>query len=142
MAGRAFDLRGRMNAGSKHEVDQRAALFGSRYQGSRDREERRPLGAAAMEEQNDQHIEDLEAKVGTLREISLGISSAVRESNSLLGGMGEGMDKASRLVKGTLSQVVVMIERNGGVGMCKIILSILVVLIFIWLFLGSSKKKL
>lgn len=113
MAGKAFDLRTRMN---KSE-DPRAALFGNRYTpvtGSQD--------ASMLEEQNDQHIAGLEDKVRTLREISLGISGAVRESNSVLGGMGDTMDKAGRLVKGTLGQVQNLMDRN--VSLFKVVLTI------------------
>ena len=141
MAGKGFDLRTRM--GSKYEVDQRAALFGNRYSSVKQQDDSaaRAQGASVLEEQNDRHIEDLEAKVHSLREISLGISGAVRESRGVLSGMGDSMDTASRLVKGTTAKVLRLIDQNGGGYCCTMVFIFLGAFFLIWLLFGGVSTK-
>jgi len=139
MAGKGFDLRTRMSG--KNEVDQRAALFGNRYSNVRTEDQGgRAQGTSVLEEQNDRQIEDLEAKVSSLREISLGISGAVKDSQGVLGGMGDSMDTATRMVKGTVTKVQRLMDQHGGRYCWNLVLIILGAFFVVWILFGGSKK--
>ena len=131
MAGKSFDLRTRL-------PDQRAALFGNKYSSLKQADDQgaRAQGTSVLEEQNDRQIEDLEAKVSSLREISLGISGAVKDSHGVLGGMGDSMDTATRLVKGTVTKIQKIMDDNGGRYCWNMVLIILAAFFLIWLLLG------
>ena len=135
MAGKGFDLRTR-TAG-----DQRSALFGNRYSQVKQNDDHagRALGASVLEEQNDRHIEDLEAKVSSLREISLGIHGAVRESHGVLDGMGSTMESATRSLKGSWTKIQHIMDDHGGRYCWTMLLIFLGAFFFIWLLFGGSK---
>ena len=71
---------------NRFEVDQRQMRCGSRggagmrggARGGQDQYSQQ--NAAMLEEQNNSHIDDLEAKVGTLRDITYGIQGEVGDS--------------------------------------------------------------
>ena len=131
MAGKSFDLRTRL-------PDQRAALFGNKYSSVKTSDDQgsRTQGTSVLEDQNDRQIEDLEAKVSSLREISLGIQGAVKDSHGVLGGMGDSMDSASRLVRGTLTKIQKLMDQNGGSYCWNMVLIILGAFFLMWLLLG------
>ena len=141
MAGQGFDMKSR--SAGKYDVDQRAALFGKKYSqlSSRDDNKARVQGFSVLENQNDQHIEDLEAKVQSLREISLGIHGAVRESNGLLDGMGSSMESATRSLRGTWTKVQRIIDETGGRHCCTLILVFLGAFFLLWLLFGGSRSQ-
>jgi blocked-early-in-transport protein 1 len=90
-----------------------------------------------LEEQNDEHIAGLEARVSALREVSLGIRGAVKESSALLGTMGESMETAGRLVRGTVVTIGNMISGGGSGGhMWKLVGFIFLILFLLWLVVG------
>eukprot|EP00933_Yihiella_yeosuensis_P049841 TRINITY_DN4727_c2_g3_i1.p1 TRINITY_DN4727_c2_g3~~TRINITY_DN4727_c2_g3_i1.p1 ORF type:complete len:164 (+),score=30.13 TRINITY_DN4727_c2_g3_i1:118-609(+) len=133
-----YNVRERM--ANRFEVDQRAALFGSRFPGGpgaggkKGPTKEEAYSREVMERQNDQHIEDLESKVGQLKEITRGIGKEVKESNSLLDTMGLDFDKAANLLKGTLNHLKVMMNQKGGSHMIAMI-GFVLVLFFIMYFL-------
>ena len=114
--------------------NQRAALFGRRYN-----EIGQSASANTLEEQNDEHIADLEGQVSALREVSLNISQAVKESNRLLGDMGQGMDGAGKLVKGVVTRMsAFMASSSSGGTTCKLILFALFVILLLWISLQTT----
>ena len=85
-----------------------------------------------MERENDSHIRDLSAKVDTLKSISLSIQGAVRESSTIISGMGEQFDTATRMVKGTVSRVSSLIHSKTGHHMWHFVLFIVVAFLLLW----------
>ncbi|CAE7556730.1 BET12 [Symbiodinium sp. CCMP2456] len=75
-----------------------------------------------MERQNDEAIEDLEAKVGQLKDITRNIGSSIKDSNSLLDQMGIDFDKAAGLLKGTLGNLKGMMANKSSKHMIYMVL--------------------
>jgi hypothetical protein len=75
----------------------------------------------------------LSAKVDTLKSISLSIQGAVRDSTTILSGMGEQFDTATRIVKGTVGKISDMIERKTGHPMWHMIVFVVVAFFLLWL---------
>uniref|UniRef100_A0A7S2GR85 t-SNARE coiled-coil homology domain-containing protein n=1 Tax=Alexandrium andersonii TaxID=327968 RepID=A0A7S2GR85_9DINO len=139
-----YSVRERM--ANRFEVDQRAALFGSRFKNNENGKKNDDKYAAhsreMMERQNDTQIEDLEAKVSTLKDITRAIGKETKDSNTLLDTMGIDFDKAGTLLKGTMGHLKTMMQQKGGRPMCYMIAFVLV-LFFLMYFLrglGSSRS--
>ncbi|CAE6949899.1 BET12 [Symbiodinium sp. CCMP2592] len=120
-----YNIRERM--ANRFEVDQRAALFGSRFQGKGGAQKPKDDTYAAtsremMERQNDEAIEDLEAKVGQLKDVTRNIGSSIKDSNSLLDQMGIDFDKAAGLLKGTLGNLKGMMANKSSKHMIYMVL--------------------
>eukprot|EP00416_Gambierdiscus_australes_P045400 CAMPEP_0171118190 /NCGR_PEP_ID=MMETSP0766_2-20121228/94196_1 /TAXON_ID=439317 /ORGANISM="Gambierdiscus australes, Strain CAWD 149" /LENGTH=156 /DNA_ID=CAMNT_0011580751 /DNA_START=20 /DNA_END=487 /DNA_ORIENTATION=- len=125
--------------GERYRVDHRAALFGSRFGASRGPQTphaesnaaaaRAAQAAEVIEQQNDEQLAELGAKVAQLKDITNGIGREVKESNSLLGLLDLNFDKAGGMMKSTLAHLGQVSQRKGG-RMC------LAVAIFLGLFLG------
>ncbi|CAJ1361840.1 unnamed protein product [Effrenium voratum] len=123
-----YNIRERM--ANRFEVDQRAALFGSRFPGKTAAGKPKDDMYAAtsremMERQNDQTIEDLEGKVGQLKDITRSIGSSIKESNGLLDQMGIDFDKAAGLLKGTLGHLKGMMANKSSKHMIYMVLFVL-----------------
>eukprot|EP00451_Oxyrrhis_marina_P016888 CAMPEP_0204313516 /NCGR_PEP_ID=MMETSP0469-20131031/3644_1 /ASSEMBLY_ACC=CAM_ASM_000384 /TAXON_ID=2969 /ORGANISM="Oxyrrhis marina" /LENGTH=142 /DNA_ID=CAMNT_0051293825 /DNA_START=40 /DNA_END=467 /DNA_ORIENTATION=+ len=100
---------------NRYQIDQRAALFGAR--GPRPRpapDADRSSTSCALEQQNDEQLDDLESRIHTLRQISEDINSEVSDSNKLLGGMDSQFDKARGMLKGTMGRLNVMVQQGGA----------------------------
>eukprot|EP00929_Paragymnodinium_shiwhaense_P025689 TRINITY_DN15472_c0_g1_i1.p1 TRINITY_DN15472_c0_g1~~TRINITY_DN15472_c0_g1_i1.p1 ORF type:complete len:155 (-),score=40.22 TRINITY_DN15472_c0_g1_i1:139-603(-) len=111
----------------RFDVDQRAQLFGSanRQRGPPDTS----YGAQTremIEKQNDSQIEDLEAKVHTLRDITRAIGKETKDSNSMLGNMSLDFDKASNLMNSTFGHLKVMMKNKGEWNMCYLVIFVFV----------------
>jgi blocked-early-in-transport protein 1 len=85
-----------------------------------------------LERDNDSHIRDLADKVDTLKSISLSIQGAVRDSSSILSGMGDQFDSATRIVRGTVGRVSALIHRKTGHPMWHFILFIIGAFLLMW----------
>ena len=85
-----------------------------------------------MERENDGHIRDLSEKVDTLKSISLSIQGAVRDSTSILSGMGDQFDSATRTVRGTVSRVSALIHKKTGHHMWHFVLFIVGAFLLLW----------
>ncbi|CAK8992539.1 Bet1-like SNARE 1-2 (AtBET12) (Bet1/Sft1-like SNARE 14b) (AtBS14b) [Durusdinium trenchii] len=122
-----YNIRERM--ANRFEVDQRAALFGSRFPGKGAQKPKDDMYAATsremMERQNDAAIEDLEDKVGQLKDITRSIGSSIKDSNSLLDQMGIDFDKAASLLKGTLGHLKGMMANKSSKHMIYMVLFVL-----------------
>jgi blocked-early-in-transport protein 1 len=116
---------------SKFDVDHRAALFGKQF-AKKERDPELGMGDSHLERENDAQIRDLSDKVDTLKSISLSIQGAVRESSSILSGMGEQFDSATRLVKGSLGRVSLMVQRRTGHHLWHFVVFVLVAFVLIW----------
>ncbi len=116
---------------SKFDVDHRAALFGKQY-AKKERDPELGMGGSHLERENDAHIRDLSDKVNTLKSISLSIQGAVKESSSILSGMGDQFDSATRLVKGSFGRVSGMIQRKTGHHLWHFVAFILIAVVLIW----------
>eukprot|EP00440_Ansanella_granifera_P024075 gb/GFBE01026146.1/.p1 GENE.gb/GFBE01026146.1/~~gb/GFBE01026146.1/.p1 ORF type:complete len:172 (+),score=49.54 gb/GFBE01026146.1/:1-516(+) len=132
-----YNIRERMS--NRFEVDQRAALFGSRFPGGAGKSKQKDDMYAAhsremMERQNDAAIEDLEGKVSQLKDITRGIGSTIKESNGLLDQMGIDFDKAAGLLKGTLNNLKGMMANKSSKHMIYMVVFVLV-LFFLMYFL-------
>jgi len=121
----------------RFEVDHRAALFGGRGKRPQDPSKKNDDAKAAysrevIEKQNNSMIEDLEAKTASLRDMSLGIGKAAKESNSFLDGMGADFDKAGAMLKSTLDNLSAMMKSSGGGHMCWMMVFIVFLLILMY----------
>lgn len=131
-----YNIRERM--ANRFEVDQRAALFGSRFPGKAGAgsKQKDDMYAATsremMERQNDQAIEDLEAKVGQLKDVTRSIGSSIKDSNSLLDQMGIDFDKAASLLKGTLTHLKGMMANKSSKHMIYMVLFVLVLFMLMY----------
>mmetsp|Transcript_54277 Transcript_54277/g.66571 ORF Transcript_54277/g.66571 Transcript_54277/m.66571 type:complete len:162 (+) Transcript_54277:81-566(+) len=130
-----YNIRERM--ANRFEVDQRAALFGSRFPGKGGASVKKDDMYAAtsremMERQNDQAIEDLEAKVGQLKDVTRSIGSSIKDSNSLLDQMGIDFDKAASLLKGTLGHLKGMMANKSSKHMIYMVLFVLVLFMLMY----------
>ncbi|TKY86782.1 hypothetical protein EX895_004422 [Sporisorium graminicola] len=86
--------------------------------------------AEDLEEQNDQRLDGLTARVSMLKEITLNIGSEVRESTKDLGVLGEAFDNTSAFLGGTFKRMNKMAKRQGG-WFCNMMLFLLFVT---WIF--------
>lgn len=122
-----YNIRERM--ANRFEVDHRAALFGSRS-GRPAQSKKNDMYAAnsreMMERQNDAQIEDLEAKVDKLKDITYKIGGQIKESNSLLDNMSNSFDKAAGLMKNTLGHLNKMMDNKSSKHMIYMVVFIVV----------------
>ncbi|KAF4657286.1 hypothetical protein FOL46_007489 [Perkinsus olseni] len=123
---KSYDVRERIN--NRFEVDQRAALFGNRYSGSREMQPRGGASAQVLEQQNDEYLDELDARVRAVKEVAHGIGREARESNNILNGMGGQFDKAGNMLKGTMAKLQSMVDSGSGRSM--IYLALFVVAMF------------
>eukprot|EP01068_Selenidium_serpulae_P009635 Selendium_serpulae@DN5281_c0_g2_i1.p2 len=94
-------------------MDQRAALFGTTAYGAK--RNNGSSGAAAnpyaahsaamMEAANDEQIEDLEARVRDLKDISISLRDETQESNAMLGGMNIDFSRVGTMLGNTLRKL-------------------------------------
>ncbi|SNX83264.1 related to BET1 - Type II membrane protein required for vesicular transport between ER and Golgi [Melanopsichium pennsylvanicum] len=90
--------------------------------------------AEDLEEQNDQRLEGLTARVSMLKEITLNIGTEVRDSTKDLGVLGEAFDNTSAFLGGTFKRMNKMAKRQGG-WFCNMMLFLLFVtwiFVFLW----------
>ncbi|CDS82057.1 related to BET1-Type II membrane protein required for vesicular transport between ER and Golgi [Sporisorium scitamineum] len=90
--------------------------------------------AEDLEEQNDQRLEGLTARVSMLKEITLNIGTEVRESTKDLGVLGEAFENTSAFLGGTFKRMNKMAKRQGG-WFCNMMLFLLFVtwiFVFLW----------
>jgi len=132
---------------NRFEVDQRAALFGSRFAGKgggRGRGSHVDMHASMareeMEAQNNAQIEDLEAKVGQLKEITRNINREVTDSNSFLDGMSLDFDKAGLLLRDTLGNLKVMVKKGGGKHMCSMVVFVVFLFFTFYMLRGVGSR--
>ena len=85
-----------------------------------------------MERQNDAAIEDLESKVGQLKEVTRSIGSSIKDSNSLLDQMGIDFDKAASLLKGTLGHLKGMMANKSSKHMIYMVIFVLVLFMLMY----------
>mmetsp|Transcript_88903 Transcript_88903/g.198762 ORF Transcript_88903/g.198762 Transcript_88903/m.198762 type:complete len:144 (-) Transcript_88903:195-626(-) len=134
----------RERVANRFEVDQRAALFDSRFKsgGSNKRSEDKYAAHSRdmMERQNDEQIVDLEAKVSELDVLARAIGKEAKDSNARLDDMGKDFDKAGSLLNSTLGHLKTMMQQKGSRHMCYMIVFVLVLLLFMYALksLGGS----
>lgn len=90
--------------------------------------------AEDLEEQNDQRLDGLTARVSMLKEITLNIGTEVRESTKDLGVLGEAFETTSAFLGGTFNRMNKMAKRQ-GTWFCNMMLFLLFVT---WLFVSLS----
>jgi blocked-early-in-transport protein 1 len=91
--------------------------------------------AEDLEEQNDQRLDGLTARVSMLKEITLNIGTEVRESTKDLGVLGEAFDNTSAFLGGTFKRMNKMAKRQGG-WFCNMMLFLLFVT---WIFVSTNR---
>eukprot|EP00923_Selenidium_pygospionis_P009813 GHVN01016904.1.p1 GENE.GHVN01016904.1~~GHVN01016904.1.p1 ORF type:complete len:131 (+),score=16.86 GHVN01016904.1:308-700(+) len=101
---------------SVNEMDQRAALFGSSVYGrsTQGTNKYAAHSSAMMEAANDEHIEDLEAKVQDLKEISIAMRDETQESNQMLGGMNVDFSRVGTMLGNTLRKLEAFSSSGSG----------------------------
>ncbi|KAJ9478294.1 Protein transport protein BET1 [Pseudozyma hubeiensis] len=90
--------------------------------------------AEDLEEQNDQRLDGLTARVSMLKEITLNIGTEVRESTKDMGVLGEAFENTSAFLGGTFKRMNKMAKRQGG-WFCNMMLFLLFVtwlFVFLW----------
>mmetsp|Transcript_99271 Transcript_99271/g.241435 ORF Transcript_99271/g.241435 Transcript_99271/m.241435 type:complete len:161 (-) Transcript_99271:161-643(-) len=137
-----YSVRERM--ANRFEVDQRAALFGSRFKSNENGRRNEDMYAAnsreMMERQNDAQIDDLEAKVSTLKDITKAIGKETKDSNTLLGFMGTDFDKAGTLLKGTMGHLKTMMQQKNGKHMCYMVAFVLLLFFLMYFLRGVGSR--
>mmetsp|Transcript_19104 Transcript_19104/g.44962 ORF Transcript_19104/g.44962 Transcript_19104/m.44962 type:complete len:168 (-) Transcript_19104:206-709(-) len=137
-----YSVRERM--ANRFEVDQRQKLFGARFNNSSNGKKNDDIYAAhsreMMERQNDQQIEDLEAKVSTLKDITRAIGKETKESNSLLDTMGVDFDKAGKLLQGTMGHLKMMMQTKNGKHMCYMVAFVLLLFFMMYFLRGMGSR--
>ncbi|EST07593.1 Target SNARE coiled-coil domain protein [Kalmanozyma brasiliensis GHG001] len=90
--------------------------------------------AEDLEEQNDQRLDGLTARVSMLKEITLNIGTEVREGTKDLGVLGEAFENTSAFLGGTFKRMNKMAKKQGG-WFCNMMLFLLFVtwlFVFLW----------
>ncbi|KAF7455741.1 putative integral membrane protein [Cryptosporidium felis] len=90
-----------------------------------------------LEEQNDQYMIDLEAKVQDLKHISTSMRQQVKESNDLLSTLSEEMGSFGILLKGTMNKI----KSLGGTSNWKHIWIMMVFIFFVFLLMYILFKR-
>mmetsp|Transcript_90162 Transcript_90162/g.176533 ORF Transcript_90162/g.176533 Transcript_90162/m.176533 type:complete len:160 (-) Transcript_90162:29-508(-) len=130
----------------RYKVDQRAALFGSRARAGastigRGNDRADVDGHSqreALEQQNNDRLAELEAKVSQLKDVTRGISRETKDSLGLLEGLGLNFDKANTLMKATVGQLQHMVQRkNGRTGL---LVGMFVTLFLVLYFLSAMRS--
>ncbi|EER15808.1 Protein transport protein bet1, putative, partial [Perkinsus marinus ATCC 50983] len=67
-----------------------------------------------LEQQNDEYLDELDARVRAVKEVAHGIGREARESNNILNGMGGQFDKAGDMLKGTMAKLQNMMDSGSG----------------------------
>lgn len=93
--------------------------------------------AEDLEEQNDQRLDGLTARVSMLKEITLNIGTEVREGTKDLGVLGEAFENTSAFLGGTFKRMNKMAMKQGG-WFCNMMLFLLFVT---WLFVSSTAAE-
>ncbi len=90
--------------------------------------------------ENDSLVNDLHAKVATLKDVSIKIDSAVQESNSLLDNMSGDFDNAGGALGATMGKLNEMVKKHGGVNFCTMVavLGLFFFLFYWFLFRGNN----
>ncbi|PWN37570.1 uncharacterized protein FA14DRAFT_141966 [Meira miltonrushii] len=86
--------------------------------------------AEQLEEQNDEHLEGLSAKVRILKDITVGIGNEVRDSTKDLDSLGEAFSNSSAFLGNTFNRMKHMASRQGS-WHCNMFLFVLFI---IWIF--------
>ncbi|KAF4685466.1 hypothetical protein FOZ60_006534 [Perkinsus olseni] len=134
---KSYDVRERIN--NRFEVDQRAALFGNRYSGSREMQPRGGASAQVLEQQNDEYLDELDARVRAVKEVAHGIGREARESNNILNGMGGQFDKAGNMLKGTMAKLQNMVDSGSGRSMIYLALFVVAMFMLMTSFLVIAR---
>eukprot|EP00386_Alphamonas_edax_P007663 GDKI01025489.1.p1 GENE.GDKI01025489.1~~GDKI01025489.1.p1 ORF type:complete len:167 (-),score=42.34 GDKI01025489.1:276-776(-) len=127
-----------------HRFDnQRDLLFGNAI--GKKREDARKVdyaqhSQAMMEADNDKLVDDLEAKVGQLKEISLGIRKEAQVSNSILDDMSNQFSKVKDMLGGTMKRLGQIMDQKGGKHMWYMVLFVLFVFFLMYMLYGSAKR--
>ncbi|SAM80388.1 related to BET1-Type II membrane protein required for vesicular transport between ER and Golgi [Ustilago bromivora] len=90
--------------------------------------------AEDLEEQNDQRLDGLTARVSMLKEITLNIGTEVTGSTKDLASLGEAFENTSAFLGGTFKRMKKMAKRQGG-WFCNMMLFLLFVtwlFVFLW----------
>ncbi|PHJ21029.1 transmembrane protein [Cystoisospora suis] len=94
--------------------------------------------AEAMEEENDACIVDLEAKVQSLKHLSLAMRDEVQESNSLLEGMAGGLDGVRTSIRTSIKRMENLWHQGGGWSTCYLALFVIFIFVLFYFLYGKS----
>jgi len=84
-----------------------------------------------LENQNDEHLEGLSAKVKLLKTITIGIGNEVRESTVQLSQMNDAFSETSGILSGTFRRMNNMAQRHG----CRWLWYIVFLVVVFWFFI-------
>ena len=89
-----------------------------------------------LENQNDQHLEGMSAKVKMLKDITVAIGDEIRSSSSLADTMNDSFDNTRVRLRGTMNRMLRMAEKT-GVGWKIWVLffaAVWLIFVYVWLF--------
>ncbi|CAF9922969.1 MAG: protein transport protein bet1 [Alectoria fallacina] len=89
-----------------------------------------------LENQNDQHLEGISAKVKMLKDITVSIGDEIRSSSSLADTMNDSFDNTRVRLRGTMNRMLRMAEKT-GVGWkvwVAFFVAVWLVFAYVWLF--------
>lgn len=89
-----------------------------------------------LENQNDEHLEGMSAKVKMLKNITVAIGDEIRSSSSLADTMNDSFDNTRVRLRGTMNRMLRMAEKT-GVGWKVWVLffaAVWAVFVYVWLF--------
>uniref|UniRef100_A0AC35GTN2 t-SNARE coiled-coil homology domain-containing protein n=1 Tax=Panagrolaimus sp. PS1159 TaxID=55785 RepID=A0AC35GTN2_9BILA len=79
-------------------------------------------GSAYLEQENDQLLEGLKDKIGTLKRVTINIGDDVRSQNRLLDQMGTDFDASQGLLGATMKKLGIVSRAGGGNVLCYLVL--------------------
>eukprot|EP00397_Hematodinium_sp_SG-2012_P048951 GEMP01056272.1.p1 GENE.GEMP01056272.1~~GEMP01056272.1.p1 ORF type:complete len:160 (+),score=20.99 GEMP01056272.1:19-498(+) len=143
MDNRAQGIRDRM--ANRFEVDQKQALFGSRFGktpqavgNSAYDQHHQSAATDMMLQENDRKLEHLEGQVGLLKDITMNINGEVKRGNKLLDNFGIDMTKAADMMKKTSHSLNQMMQAKGGRHMWYMMAFVIFIFFLMWITSGHG----
>eukprot|EP00542_Grammatophora_oceanica_P020629 CAMPEP_0194047934 /NCGR_PEP_ID=MMETSP0009_2-20130614/26258_1 /TAXON_ID=210454 /ORGANISM="Grammatophora oceanica, Strain CCMP 410" /LENGTH=149 /DNA_ID=CAMNT_0038693693 /DNA_START=340 /DNA_END=792 /DNA_ORIENTATION=+ len=97
--------------------------------------------AGILEQQNNEHISELEMQVARLKGLTVAIGDEVSEQNRLLDDVNDGFSQTREMLAGSLRKIGHMLETTGGKHMCYMVMFIVFVMVFLyWLMKHKGKS--
>jgi blocked-early-in-transport protein 1 len=98
-------------------------------------------GAAILEQQNDDALDELAAKVAMLKGVTTGIHEEVTSQNAFLDNFGGAMGKTSDLLSNVTGQISTMLRSGSNKHMCYLILFAFFIFMLVYFMIRSSLNK-
>jgi len=116
----------RNNSGSNNNMYSRNNNNSNNIDGYND------TNANILEQQNNEHIDQLSSQITRLKHLTIDIGNEVQEQNSLLDSMGDGFQSTKDLLQQSLGRIGTMLQSGGSKHMCYMISFIVFAMVFLY----------